>query len=136
MQWTLPDSERTTLRALAARQAEYAALPVMAERKQMWFDLNDGRLDARPPVIVETWTFDRDFFPDDVFRCTSKVGRAIEKQLLRNIRNYECIDDDKVMPDTFDMGWFVDMDEMGVKVEYVGTIISDYVKQGYVPMVW
>lgn len=28
------------------------------------------------------------------------------------------------------------IDEMGVKVEYVGDIISDYIKQGYVPMVW
>jgi len=28
------------------------------------------------------------------------------------------------------------IDEMGVKVEYVGTIISEHIKQGYVPMVW
>jgi hypothetical protein len=28
------------------------------------------------------------------------------------------------------------VDEMGIKVEYVGSIISDYIKQGYVPMVW
>jgi hypothetical protein len=28
------------------------------------------------------------------------------------------------------------IDEMGVKVENVGAIISDYIKQGYVPMVW
>jgi hypothetical protein len=28
------------------------------------------------------------------------------------------------------------IDEMGVKVEYVGTIISEYIKQGFVPMVW
>ena len=28
------------------------------------------------------------------------------------------------------------IDEMGVKVEYVGTVISDYIKDGYVPMVW
>ena len=28
------------------------------------------------------------------------------------------------------------IDEMGVKVEYVGTIISDYIKDGYAPMVW
>lgn len=28
------------------------------------------------------------------------------------------------------------IDEMGVKVEYVGSIISDYIKQGYTPMVW
>jgi hypothetical protein len=26
--------------------------------------------------------------------------------------------------------------DLGVRVEYVGTIISDYIKQGYVPMVW
>jgi hypothetical protein len=28
------------------------------------------------------------------------------------------------------------IDGMGVKVEYVGSIISEYIKQGYVPMVW
>ena len=28
------------------------------------------------------------------------------------------------------------IDDMGVRVEYVGSIISDYIKQGYVPMVW
>lgn len=28
------------------------------------------------------------------------------------------------------------IDKMGVKIEYVGSIISDYIKQGYVPMVW
>ena len=28
------------------------------------------------------------------------------------------------------------IDGMGVKVEYVGTIISEKIKQGFVPMVW
>jgi hypothetical protein len=28
------------------------------------------------------------------------------------------------------------IDDMGVRVEYVGSIISDYIKHGYVPMVW
>jgi hypothetical protein len=28
------------------------------------------------------------------------------------------------------------IDEMGVTVEYVGIIISDYIKDGYAPMVW
>jgi len=83
----------------------------------MWYDLNDARPGARPPVIVETWTFDRDFMPADVFHCTSEIGHNIETQLLRNIRNHELIDDDKVMPDTFNIGWFVDIDEFGVKIE-------------------
>ena len=117
MEWQLPQAERTYLRELAKRQAEYAALPIMAARKQMWYDLNDGRPGARPPVIVETWTFDRDFMPDELFQCSSEVGRAIERQLLRNVRNHELIDDDKVIPDSFEMRWFVDIDELGLKVE-------------------
>ena len=28
------------------------------------------------------------------------------------------------------------IDERGIRVEYVGTIISNYIKHGYVPMVW
>jgi hypothetical protein len=117
MTWHIPNEERTYLRGLAQKQAEYAALPVMAERKQMWYNLNDGSPSARPPVIVETWTFDRDFMPESVFRCTSELGRAIETPLLRNVRNHELIDDDKVMPDTFGIRWFLDIDEFGVKIE-------------------
>jgi hypothetical protein len=29
-----------------------------------------------------------------------------------------------------------DMEGLGIKVEYVGSIISDYINQGYIPMVW
>lgn len=28
------------------------------------------------------------------------------------------------------------IEELGVRVEYVGTIVSDFIKDGYVPMVW
>ena len=104
-----------TFRELARRQAEYAALPVMAERKAMWYALNDG--DARPPFVVETWTFNRDFLPDSVFRCESELGRRIEMPMLCHIRNHELIDDDKVIPDTFDVGWFVNIDEFGLTIQ-------------------
>jgi len=131
MEWHILDSERGYLRGLASKQAAYAALPVMAQRKQMWYDLNDGRPGARPPVVVETWTFDRDFMPEGVFRCASQAGRAIEQQLLRNVRNYELINDDKVMPETFDVGWFVDMDELGVKIETQTVKDAQGVETGY-----
>jgi hypothetical protein len=117
MAWLLPDTERDYLREMAKRQAEIAALPLMDTRKQLWYDLNDGRPGARPPVIIETWTFDRDFMPPAIFQTESEVGRQIERRLLRNIRNHELIDDDKVIPDTFDIGWFVDIDEFGVTIE-------------------
>ncbi len=115
-EWRIPDDERTYLRELAKKQAEYAALPVMAERERMWYELNDGVPGARPPVIIETWTFDRDFMPESVFRCTSDIGRGIEVQLLRNTRNHELINDDKVIPGAYSIGWSVHIDSMGVEI--------------------
>lgn len=130
-EWQIPDNERQYLRGLAQKQAEYAALPVMAQRKENWYALNDGRSGARPPFIVETWTFDRDFMPGSVLRCESDTGRSIEWQLLRNVRNHELIDDDKVMPDTFDIGWFVDVDEFGVKIDVRRVKDAQGIETGY-----
>jgi hypothetical protein len=116
--WDLPADERNYLRGLARRQAEIAALPVMAERRRMWYDLNDAKPGARPPVIIETWTFDRDFMPPSVLRCESQTGKTIERQLLRNIRNHDLVDDDKVIPDDFSITWFTDINELGVTLQY------------------
>jgi len=113
MDWTLPEHDRGILRELARKQAAYAALPVMQQRRKMWHDLNDGQLNSRPPVIIETWTFDRDFMPAAVFQCQTELGRRLEGQLLRHTRNHELIDDDKVIPNTFDVGWFTSIDEFG-----------------------
>jgi len=130
-EWTLPKEERGILRELANKQAEYACLPVMEQRRQMWYDLNDGVPDARPPVIVETWTFDRDFMPPEVFRCQTPLGRGIEGQLLRNVRNHELINDDKVMPDAFGIGWRVHIDEMGVQIGREAIEDSQGYRTGY-----
>lgn len=116
MNWQLPDSERTYLRELARRQAGFAALPVMEQRRRLWFDLNDGRAGARPPVIVDAWTFERELLPESVFHCRTETGRTIERQLLFSIRNHECIDDDKVISNTFDIDWFVEINEFGVPI--------------------
>jgi hypothetical protein len=132
MDWNIPDNERTYLRELAKKQAEYAILPIMAERKRMWYALNDGQAGARPPVIIEPWTFDRDFMPEGILRCASQAGRRIEQQLVRNIRNHELLDDDKVMPDTFDIGFFVDIDLYGgIKVKHHTIKDSQGIETGY-----
>jgi len=123
--------ERGYLRELAKRQAEYAALPVMDERRKMWYALNDAAPGARPPFIVETWTFDRDFMPESIFRCESEAGRTVEEQLLRNIRNHELIDDDKVMPDAFFVDWFTEIDEFGVEIPTETLKDSEGVETGF-----
>jgi hypothetical protein len=131
MEWHLPQPERAYLRELAAKQAEYAALPVMAQRKEQWYALNDGPPGARPPVIAETWTFDRDFLPEDVYHCSSELGRSIERQLLRNVRNHTLIDDDKVIPDSYDIHWFTQIDEMGVRIGRETVKDAQGVETGY-----
>ena len=131
MNWTLSNFERDFLRDLAQKQAEIAALPVMDQRKKMWYALNDAHPGARPPVIIETWTFDRDFMPASIYQCQSTVGREIESQLLRNIRNHELIDDDKVIPDTYDIGWFIEEDEFGVPVKHEAIPDAEGVEIGF-----
>jgi hypothetical protein len=131
MDWQIPDSERTYLRELAKKQAQYAALPIMARRKQMWFDLNDGRPGTRPPFLLISGFFDRDFMPESVFRCASETGRHIERRLLRNILDHEILNDDKVVPDAFDIDWFTDIDATGVRIEQESIPDSQGVNTGF-----
>ena len=80
MAYTLAENERAYLRGLARRQAEIAALPVMRQRRQLWTDMNDARPGARPPFVIETWTFDRDFMPVRSIVARPRTG-ASGKQL-------------------------------------------------------
>jgi hypothetical protein len=114
--WQISTQERIYLRELARKQAEYAALPVMQQRKQMWYDLNDGKPGARPPIVIETWTFNRDFMPDGVAKCTSPTAKGIEWRFLETLRSHELINDDKVVPDRWEIGWNCNIDMLGVKV--------------------
>ncbi len=116
MSFEITNAERLYLRGLAKKQLEYASLPVMAERKQQWMNLNTGKRSI-PPVIVETWTFDNDFMPEDLYRCQSPAARRVESVLLRNIREHELIDDDKVMPDFFPVDHAVSINEFGFDIE-------------------
>lgn len=122
MTYVLPENERIYLRELAKRQAEIAALPIMARRKQQWTDMNDGKPGTRPPFAIETWTFDRDFMPASIFTCQSDLGRRLESGFLRHIRHHEILQDDHVCPDTIDMGWHVWCDPFGIDIK------TDYVK--------
>ena len=116
------DWERPILRELAQRQAGYAALPVMAEREKMWKAVNTGRGGSRPPVVIEEWTFARDFMPESLHRCHSELARKIEFELLYALRSHELIGDDKVVSATFHIGWFTTLNEFGLEIP------KDYVK--------
>jgi len=131
MPYSLSHDERRYLRDLARRQAEIAALPVMAQRRHLWTAMNDGTTGSRPPFVVETWTFDRDFMPASIFRCQSEHGRHLEGRFLRHIRHHEILDDDHVCPDSFDMGWHVWCNEFGIDIPITYARDAEGVTTGY-----
>jgi len=75
MEFNVLDWERPILNSLAEKQACYSALPIMEDRKKIWFASNTGRGGSRQPIVIEEWTFDRDFMPDSIYRCESALGR-------------------------------------------------------------
>lgn len=129
--YSLPRHDVDRLRQLATRQAQIAALPVMEERKKRWRNMNDAVPGARPPFAIESWTFDRDFLPQGILRCSTEYGRRLETTFLRNIRHHEILDDDHVCPDTVDMGWHVHHNEFGIDIETDYIADGEGVKTGY-----
>src|SRR5512139_1870885 len=83
------------IRALAARRAEIAALPIMAERKRQWRALHDLRPE-RPMVLFETATVHEYVAPGEL-RCQDPVLRAVEAVMRENIRHFDEIGDDVVL---------------------------------------
>ena len=55
----ISQKDRALLRELAKQQMEYANLPVMAERKQRWYDFNDNKRSVTPMVTFEMCIRDR-----------------------------------------------------------------------------
>jgi len=118
MEYRISREEKLYLRELAKKQMEYAKLPVMEERARNWVSLNTGKPFV-PPIVVESWTFDPYILPACVYKCENPAARDIEYVLLKNIREHELINDDKVMPDVFHVDNIVDIDYFGVPVDEI-----------------
>lgn len=131
MDYQITVPERIYLRELARKQAEYAALPIMAQRRKMWQDMNDGKPGTRPPVVIETWTFNRDFMPEGISKCTTPVAREIEWRLLEATRWHELIGDDRVIPSRFTIGWKTSIDYLGIPIPRETVNDSQGVPTGY-----
>jgi len=88
--------DRDLLRDLARRVAEIAALPVMAERREMW-KLHNSLRRVRPMVLVFPEGAWRELLPRDVCRCEGDHARRIEWELRRRIYHHENLHDDTVI---------------------------------------
>lgn len=113
----IPENEKTLLREMAKKYLEYAHLPVMREREQLWTAHNDLKK-TRPLVVMEVDTFKEDFLPEA--SCRTSPGKEIENFFQYWILNHELIDDDKVVPLSFPVNWEMEIVEFGMQknVEY------------------
>ncbi len=107
-------TDRQVVRALAARWAEAAALPVMAERKRQWRALHDLRPE-RPMVLFETATVHEYVAPDELL-CEHPVLRAVEAVMRENLRHHDEIGDDLVLEPYYRLGWDLVTSGWGVDV--------------------
>lgn len=97
--------ERVYLRELGRKCQAYANLPVMAERRKLWYEHN-SRQSCRPMLVMELDTFIKDILPE--LKCTSPVAQEIEIELQTRIVNHELVDDDKVLPVDYTIPWQID----------------------------
>ena len=74
------NKERDILRELAKRQAEIAALPLMAERRRLWYDLNDGK-PGQPLVTMEFHGLEHEVYKP--LQCEDGFARSLESQIER-----------------------------------------------------
>lgn len=105
--------EKRYLRELASRYMEYAGLPVMDERKSLWYRHNALK-GERPVIVMEMDTFERDMLPEPV--CSSPAAKSIEKTLVRHITNFEMINDDKVIPPYYPVEWQISIKPFGMDI--------------------
>jgi len=103
--------EKSYLRNLATKYMEYANLPIMDERKKLWYRHNALK-GERPVIVMEMDTFERDMLPES--KCQSPSAKTIEKTLIRHVINFELIHDDKVMPPYYPVDWQIYIKPFGL----------------------
>ena len=112
MSFDITPKEKDWLRTLAEKQRAYSELPVMRQRRELWYRHNalEG---VRPMVVVEEDTFWEDVRPP--LACEGELAREVESRLLRSIFAHEQMDDDKVIPDFYQLEYQLEFPPFGVK---------------------
>ncbi|MBI3923786.1 MAG: hypothetical protein HY318_20360 [Armatimonadetes bacterium] len=97
--------DRERLRAVAAEYAEIVNSDKMTARREIWRRSN--RLEERtvPFQIEDNGSFFEDVTPP--LQCEGEAERGMELEMLRAITNHKLIDDDRVFPPYFCVGWHV-----------------------------
>lgn len=126
--FNITEKEKEYLRELAREYLEYANLPVMYERKKLWYSHNSLKAE-RPVIVVEYNTFINDIRP--VLKCESEAARKIELKLQMDIINYEFIGDDKVISPYYTVDWKINIKQFGMDIRRTHAVDSRGNSLGY-----
>jgi hypothetical protein len=107
--------DRRVIRDLADKWMEFAALPVMNERKRLWRAVHDLRAE-RPVILFETAWIDK-YVADGEVLCEDPFLRSIEKNMRITLRQAEELGDDLVIEPHYQLGWKMQFSDYGVPVE-------------------
>jgi len=95
--------DKTRLRALAGRYAEYACGEPMAQRRQKWCLHNGLQEKTFPFHIEDNGSYFKDLTPP--LECETNECQGLESGLLHALVAYEKINDDRIIPDRFVVDW-------------------------------
>jgi hypothetical protein len=103
------------MRELATKWMDWAAGPVMDERKRAWRAVHDLKSE-RPVILFETdWI--EGFVCEDEILCEDPLLRSVEKSMRIKLRQAEELGDDIVMEPHCQLGWRMAFSDYGVPVE-------------------
>jgi len=110
------NADKNRLTELAKQQLELAYSPQNdAVYKRQW-ELNNCTGGTCPVVRIETEGLVHEIVPERLLMCKSPFARNIERRILHNIRHFELIGDDRIVPKTFPLEWHVNIDPYGFPI--------------------
>ncbi|MFH0964875.1 MAG: hypothetical protein V2A58_12820 [Planctomycetota bacterium] len=106
--------DRGILRRLAGKVAEFAALPVQAEKRDLWHRHN-ALAPSRPLIFCDPEGGWQEIIPKSVLECQGERARNWEFRLRQEIFWGESMGDDRVIEPYWDVGWEGERSDWGIK---------------------
>lgn len=129
--------DRDILRRLAGEQAAIAALPVHAEKAELWRKLND--LDSRRPMvwINEICWNEMDFEHELTLQCESPLGRRVEDELRKQLYQWRHLPVDMIVEPVFYSYLFIEDSGFGIQntENRISQAAGDICSHGYLPQI-
>ncbi|TFG62825.1 MAG: hypothetical protein E4H36_07090, partial [Spirochaetales bacterium] len=111
--------EKEILRSLAKKTAELAALPAEAEKKKLWYRLNDLE-ETRPIIFCDPENGWNEIITQDMILCEKPLFRVWEMALRKEIFWAEGMRDDRVIEPFFNVPYSYEDTGWGLQDERIG----------------